>query len=155
MDNILIRYSVIAGALILFVFVIPLTVLRGCTEGTSSAVVRSRLAQGIADSAPLRLALRSHYADTGEFPEDLEELGLTQAMFRNPGNRTVIRLEEEGSFVISALRKDGTVHSAMYFDPVGFEDGNDSFECFTGDLQDVEQYFPQCRYDRSLASRGE
>ena len=148
------RYSLIAGALILVVFVVPLALLRGCADGVSGAAVRSRIAQGMADAGTVKVAIASYYAETGEMPTDLEDMELTREMLRGADGRTTIRLEDEGVIVVSVLDRRGGVRAVMYLEPVGDEPESMRYSCKTGDLEDVERFFPQCRYDRALATRS-
>ena len=131
-------------------FVLPLTILRGGGDGASSAAVRARLAQGMADASTVKTAMANYYVETGEMPLTLEDMGLSSQMLRGVDGRTTIRLDEDRVIVVSVLDNRGGVQATMYLEPIGDDPGTTRYTCATGDLKDVEHFFPQCRYDPTL-----
>ena len=60
------------------------------------------------------------------------------------------RLDEDRVIVVSVLDNRGGVQATMYLEPIGDDPGTTRYTCATGDLKDVEHFFPQSRYNPTL-----
>ena len=146
--NILTRGSVLAAAMIMVLLGIPLVLMDvfSADDRKEQALIVAYIAQGLADAGGIKAMVSQYYQESGELPNDAEDLGMGRESDRDMLHKAGLAIGANGLITVHVRHPEGGTAGTLLLQPSRNESYRLDWRCFTGDFRRIQRFVPQCEY---------